>query len=309
MNGRTLPSVPPSCRQRLTGHYGPQVGQWLDAVPSLLATAAERWSLCLYGYHDAGHASVLATATDRNAQALIVKAWPDRNRYAREVKVLQLWHRGSDAVVCATDHGLAAAALFTVGGAPGGAVYPKSETNLVATALQRLHVAGCQGRRIKSLPTLRDFVSDEVIPRIQRRIPTTSHRHLAERVLPYTAELREDLSRETILHADLYRENIPFTLGGRPVLLDPLPMIGDAVYDWAFWSVYYRLGHATGRRLEQAKRTSGIPIDQLLPWCLLLSLDGFLYFEETQDPRTPEMADVLNGLLELAARCPSLPHT
>jgi streptomycin 6-kinase len=305
MTGLTLPSVPPNCRRRLTAHYGPQVGHWLDAVPSLLATVAERWSLCLHGYHDAGHASVLATATDRNGQALIVKAWPDRDRYAREVEVLRLWHRGADAVVRATDDGLAAAALITVGGTPGGAVSPESETDLVATALQCVHAAGRQGPGIKSLARLRDFVSDEVLPRIQRRIATTSLRHLAERVLPYTAELREDLGRETVLHADLYRENIPFTRSGRPVLLDPLPMVGDAAYDWAFWSLYYRLGHATGHRLEQAKRTSGIPITQILTWCLLLSLDGLLYYEETQDPRIPEMTVVLNGLLERAVRCPS----
>jgi streptomycin 6-kinase len=108
-----------------------------------------------------------------------------------------------------------------------------------------------------------------------------------------------------VLHADLYRENIPFTRGGRPVLLDPLPMTGDAAYDWAFWCIYYQLGHGTGHRLYQASRTSGIPAEEIHPWCLLLSLDGLLYYEETRDPRASEMTALLNALVERAARFPS----
>ncbi|WP_233580426.1 fructosamine kinase family protein [Streptomyces triticirhizae] len=104
-----------------------------------------------------------------------------------------------------------------------------------------------------------------------------------------------------MLHADLYRENVPFTLDGQPVLLDPLPMTGDAAFDWAFWTIYYQVEGGTAYRLRRASRTSGIPVDDILPWCLLLSTDGLLYYEETGDPRLLQMMAVLDALLKIAA--------
>jgi streptomycin 6-kinase len=304
MAATTFPAVPPGCRRRLTVHYGPSVNSWVDTAPELLTTVAARWSVTLDGYHDAGHASVIATVTDRSGQSLLLKVWPDRDRYTREIYALQLWHRGAEAVVHASDDGLAAAALVTVGGIPGGADRPPHEAGLVATALQRAHETGRRSAGMPGLPSLHDFVTDEVLPRVRHRYAVTGMRRLAEHALPYISGLREDPRRQTVLHADLYRENVPFTRGGRPILLDPLPMTGDTAYDWAFWCVYYQLGHGTGRRLYQASRASGIPAEEILPWCLFLSLDGLLYYEETGDSRTSEMTALLNALIERASRCP-----
>src|SRR6185312_12010153 len=102
----------------------------------------------------------------------------------------------------------------------------------------------------------------------------------------------------TVLHADLYRENVLFAEDGRPILLDPLPMEGDAVFDWAFWCVYYTLGQHTDERLSQAQHASGISLAQMLPWCLLLGLDGLLYYEETDDPRVSVMSNQVAALLQ-----------
>ncbi|SFC61610.1 hypothetical protein [Streptomyces aidingensis] len=296
--------VPPGCRRRLVAHYGAAVHRWIDTVPELLTTAAARWSLDLGSYHDAGHASALATATDRNGERLLLKVWPDRDRYFRETKALGLWHRGTDAIVRATDDGLAAAALVMVGEAPGGAARPPQEAGLVAAALQRAHETGrAEGGGTSGFPRLRDYVGSEVLPRVHRRYAASRlGRRACGQALRYTDHLHENPGRHTTLHADLYAENIPFRCDGRPVLLDPLPMSGDAAYDWAFWTVYYRLGQGTGDRLQQACRTSGIPAGELLPWCLLLGLDGLLYYEETEDARVPVMQAVLDDLLERIPR-------
>jgi fructosamine kinase len=301
MDASTLPPVPPGCRQRLTAHYGQFLNAWIDAAPELLAATAARWSLTIRGYHDAGHASVLANAINRHGERLLLKAWPDRDRFSREIQALHLWHSGEYDIVRAADDSLAVAALRAVGGVPGGAVRPPHEEGLVAAAIQRVHEEGAHGRAAVGLPTLRHFIAEEVRPRIDRRLKLTEHRQRAERALSRAADLREDPRRQTVLHADLYRENVPFTLDGQPVLLDPLPMTGDAVFDWAFWSVYYQVGGGTAYRLRRASRTSGISIDGILPWCLLLSTDGLLYYEETNDPRLPQMTAVLEALLKIAA--------
>jgi streptomycin 6-kinase len=108
--------------------------------------------------------------------------------------------------------------------------------------------------------------------------------------------LAEEPGRRTVLHADLYQENVAFTHHGRPVLLDPLPMEGDALFDWAFWTLYYRLGQGTQERLRQAACRSGSRRSRIIPWCLLIGLDGLLYYEETRDQRADRMATVLDAL-------------
>ena len=85
----TLGAVPTTARRRLVDHYGPAVGCWLDAVPGLLTEAAFRWRLKLVGYHDAGCASAIAVARTADGQALLLKAWYDRGRYAQETAALQ----------------------------------------------------------------------------------------------------------------------------------------------------------------------------------------------------------------------------
>lgn len=121
-------------------------------------------------------------------------------------------------------------------------------------------------------------------------------RDLVDVLLPELMALEEDDGRTTVLHTDLYCENVLFDRLGHPRLIDPLPMVGDAAFDWAFWTVYYDLGHGTDARLAAAVRISRIPVPVLAPWCRALALDGLLYYLETGDPRAPRMADVLARL-------------
>ncbi|MGS2588814.1 aminoglycoside phosphotransferase family protein [Streptomyces hebeiensis] len=296
---RTLGEVPAGCRQRLLAHYGPEAQAWLDAAPALLEQAAECWQLSLGDYHDAGHASVIATATALDGRPLLLKAWADSARYRHEVSALRLWAGGptSDVIEAADD--LAVAALELVGGRPGGAERPAREVQMVAAALQGLHTLGQRRRRANSFPLLTDYLGTEMLPRIRRRMEALdldAWRLLVDAALPALAGLQEDPGRMTVLHADLYRENVPFDLLGHPRLLDPLPMLGDAAFDWAFWAVYYDLGHGTDGRLAAAARISRIPVPVLAPWCRALALDGLLYYLEAGDPRAPRMAEVLAGL-------------
>ncbi|OII62550.1 hypothetical protein BJP40_27365 [Streptomyces sp. CC53] len=81
MEKRTLGEVSEECQRRLVTHYGPGVSGWLDAVPTLMERAAERWKLTLGAYHDAGHASVVVTAGTFDGRPLLLKAWADPTRF------------------------------------------------------------------------------------------------------------------------------------------------------------------------------------------------------------------------------------
>jgi streptomycin 6-kinase len=279
----------------LIGHYGPTADAWLDRVPHLFTTAGRQWNLILTGYHDAGHASALATGTDSRGRAVLLKAWPDPSRYAREVAALRLWHPGPGRIVLAADDDLSVAALRRIGHKPGGEEPPDDETIVVAEVIQQAHRIG---RSVPpgTFPPLSDHLRDEVLPRVRSRRSGSSYGRLAARVAVHTDGLAEEQGRRTVLHADLYRENVAFTDQRRPVLLDPVPMDGDALFDWAFWTLYYRLGDGTQERLRQAASRSGIRRSRIIPWCLFIGIDGLLYYEEKGDRRADRMATVLDAL-------------
>ncbi|MBB6174492.1 streptomycin 6-kinase [Nocardiopsis mwathae] len=268
----------------------------MSAAPDLLTTAARRWNLTATGYHDVGHASLIATATTVEDERVLLKAWPDATRFRAETDALCLWAGGPVVrlVAAAGDH--CVAALAQVGCRPGGCRRPEDEADVTALALHQVHSKGRSGTRLQDFESLDHYIDTDVRPRIGRRS------HLA-REHGYTAQLaiggaalrraKQCPRRATLLHADLYQENVLFDERARPVFIDPLPMVGDAVFDWAFWIVYYTLGSGTRRRFDVAAHTSGISVHELRTWCLVLCLDGLLYYLDVDDPRAPRIAEVL----------------
>ncbi|NWF28282.1 phosphotransferase [Streptomyces sp. PKU-EA00015] len=299
MTTHTLGEVPPGCRRRLLDHYGPSAEAWLRAAPCLLAEAAERWKLSLQGYHDAGHASAIALATALDGTPLILKAWYESLRYRHEIAALHVWTGGPIADVIETADDLSVASLELVGGQPGGAARLSRERHMVAAAIQGLHSLG-QKRPTPALPSLAHFHQEVVVPRIHQRAQSLDlgpMGTLVEEACEGLSSLREDPTRTTVLHADLYRENVIFDGGGHPRLIDPHPLVGDAAFDWAFWTVYYDLEGGVADRLATASRISRIPVPEITPWCRALAVDGFLYYTEIHDPAKPKIAKVLSSLM------------
>ncbi|MCK1816344.1 aminoglycoside phosphotransferase family protein [Streptomyces sp. XM4011] len=303
MTRRTLGDVPSGCRERLLAHYGPSVEEWLDAAPRLLAEAARRWNLSLRSYHDAGHASAVALAMAPDGSRVVLKAWVEPIRYRHETAALRVWAGGPTANLVHAADDLSVAALQLVGGQAGGDERPVRQTQAVAAAIHRLHMLG---RRTPEpgVPSLAGFLHEVVLPRVHHRmgiLDLDSYEGLARKVRHELADLSEVPARTTVLHADLYAENVIFDVERRPRLIDPHPVEGDAVFDWAFWSVYYDLERGMADRLATAARISRIPVPEITPWCRALALDGLLYYTEIGDPARPKIAAVLSSLMTCGA--------
>lgn len=300
-----LPPVSTACRERLTAHYGPALSAWIDAVPELLTMVARRWELTPTAYHDAGHASVIATATAPDGRCVLLKAWPDAERFRKEVAALRLWSPGPVAEVIEVADDAAVAALALVGDRPGGRSRAGDDTVRAAATIQHVHNIGRTEGEKNGFPRLADYLREEIRPCVERRS------HLA-RAHGFSEQLRSGISalekvaecaeRTTLLHADLYQENTVCDDSAQVFLIDPLPMVGDAVFDWAFWSVYYAFGQDTEHRVRLASQTSGCPAAELLPWCLALGIHGLLFYLEVGDPRVPRMAEVILSLARLEER-------
>lgn len=289
-----LGRVPPGCRQRLTAHYGPAVAEWLGRVPVRIEDAARSWELRLAGYYDAGHASVLAVARAQDGEPVIVKAWFDQDRYRKEVAALRHWKAVNGHVVTAQDDERAVALLTMVGAAPGGAPQPVDGDQRVAEALAHLHAVLISD---SGFPTLEHYLHETVRPRVRQRL----YRFGSQLAGPCDrrAVFPEPVptpGRPVLLHTDLYQENVPFTADGRPVFLDPLPMLGDPAFDWAFFVIYFDLARDPVTRLHMASQASGIEVHALVSWCLPLCLDGLLYYHDVRDDREPRMREILTTL-------------
>lgn len=293
MTATSMETVPIGARRRLVDHYGPAVDRWLDAVPGLLDAVAARWHLRIDRFHDAGCASIIAVVTTADGEELLLKAWYDRGRYARELGALGTWptHLVPRVVHHADD--LAIAAMTVVGGRLSGGDRPTDEYEMVASGLAELHAGNAEQ---EIFPALDDYLADVVLPRVGRRLRTLG----SDLPAAWTGLFPRSSSggRTTVLlHGDLYRENVLFDSGPWPVFIDPLPMRGDPAYDWAFWVVYYDLDRGQETRLEIASSVGAIPTLDLRPWCLVMGVDGLLYYRETGDSREPRMREIVAGLV------------
>jgi streptomycin 6-kinase len=289
-----LGAVAPGCRQRLTAHYGRAIIGWLRDAPEMIEAAARSWELRLVGYHDAGHASVLAVAQTGDGEPVVVKAWYDRDRYRNEIAALRHWEPVNGRIVRVKDDEHAVACLALIGLAPGGGPRPEDGDQRVVEGLARLHALPPPD---VGFPSLKGYLSSTVGPRISRRLRRYGSG------LPYScvgwglhAEPAPTWGGPVLLHADLYRENVPFTDAGRPVFLDPLPMLGDPAFDWAFFIVYFDIACDPITRLRLATLVSRIDVGTLVPWCMRLCLDGLLYYREIDDAREPRMIEVMSAL-------------
>ncbi|MFJ8470341.1 aminoglycoside phosphotransferase family protein [Kitasatospora sp. NPDC094011] len=275
---------------------------WLTRAPELFNEASRRWQLTLDSYHDAGHASLLMVAHDRTgAREVLLKAWPDHNRYRNEMTALEIWAAGPAVRVIEHADDLGVAALAVVAAVPGGSAGPeKHEYEAVAAALQELHRLGrAANTKAAVLPSLHDFLGCELVPRVRRRLAVQRAQsavdwaRLGESLV---SGLHPDGTQASVLHADVYRENVLFDDQRKPVLADPLPMVGDEIFDWAFWTVYYDLGTGTRDRFEIAVTTTGLDPRRLRHWSLALCVDGLLYYRELGDNRASVMERVIAGL-------------
>jgi streptomycin 6-kinase len=278
----------------LTDHYGAGIGTWLEGADRLLSRVGDRWKVDLIGFHDEGWTSVVAEGRAPGGRTVVLKAVPESDRFHRELVALRHWPNGVACQLLDWDDTTQVLLLDAVAGRIGGAARPVDHQERVARRLAALHA-----RRASSetdLPSLADYYRKRVMPRIRAR----AMRFGAEvgaarvsRVLTVAQMLCESIGPASVLHADLYAENALFDDAGKPVFIDPYPMVGPPAFDWGFWCVYYRPAAGFAERLGLSQRHAVCPVADVVAWVTTLAVDGALYYLETGDPTAYPLIDIL----------------
>lgn len=288
-------SVPPGAIKRLTEHFGSDVVPWLAGATRLVDAAAGSWNVVLHGFHDAGWTSVVGVGTDPGGKTVVLKATPDRNRYRRERSALAHWKNAGAVELIAADDTRQVLLLRAVGETPGGVQQPADREVRVASALAQLHAG--EANHLADVPRLTDYYRSEVLGRIKRRARSLNHpiaSSAMDAVMTLCSKFSADEGGWSLLHSDLYAENVLFDEAGAPVFIDPLAHIGDMAFDWAFWSVYYTSLEGFERRLGLCGAYAPCPIIRISQWAATLAADGALFYIETGDERASEMLRILS---------------
>jgi len=296
--------LPDGVVRRLTDHYGPGIGTWLEGAARLLSDVSDGWNVDLVGFHDEGWTSVVAAGRTPCGRTVVLKAVPESDRFRRELVALRHWPNGVACRLLDWDGATQVLLLDAVAGRLGGAARPVDHQERVARRLAALHARRDGGGA--DLPSLADYYRDRVMPRIRAR----AMRFRAEvdaarvsRVLTVAQTLCDSSGPASVLHADLYAENALFDEAGEPVFIDPYPMVGPPAFDWAFWCVYYRPTAGFADRLDLCLRHAACPVADVAAWVATLAVDGALYYLETGDPTAYSLIDILwhaavRGLVE-----------
>jgi streptomycin 6-kinase len=290
-------------RQRLTARFGSGVAAWLNELPEMLTSLAQRWNCEVGASIQRGSVSAAfwcrLPADGRDA---VLKASPDRARLAFEAAALRACHTVHTPSVIAFDDQVGALLIEAIEpGAPLDAYFRYPAVECVAELLRALH----DGAISAPFPTLAQRVTDLFDssaklytrhPELTRLIPPGLYGR--GQVLA-TALARHD-APTMLLHGDLTPANI---LDGGPerglVAIDPSPCVGDPAFD-AIDLILWQADDVEmiEARCERLAAATGLDARRHLDWCVAFAAMAALEAASNGGGRSPRV----RALQALAAR-------
>jgi streptomycin 6-kinase len=300
-----VPSVDAGVRKRLIVRFGSEVEAWLDELPDLLASIADRWQLELYHQIPRGSVSVVFRCRMAGGYGAVLKVSPDRARLAFEARALDAWRTIHTPAVIALDDKLGELLIEAI--EPGlplsvSSIYP--DINSVTDLLRTLHDTGVPD---PSYPPVEQRVAYlfnsaaklyKLHPERTRPIPL----ELYERGRRLATQLAKFDSQRVLLHGDLTPSNI--LDGGHErglVAIDPAPCFGDSGFDAVDLILWQADDLKTiEARTQQVAAAAGCDGERLLAWCVAFAAMNALDLAIEGSPHAR-----IEACLELASRAPA----
>lgn len=256
MGNILLPPVPESLRENLAFVLGAERAEtWLAGAVECARRLVEEWRLTPREVLTGGSFSLCLRCEDEHGTATVLKVPADPTHGAAEIAALQAWSGDGAAQVLRTDPESSAMLMNFLGRVRQGG-YGLSD---IVDLADRLHRGTADGF---DFPEVRDNLDRRVDWARDRFAEDGYAHHLddlrnAEKLV---AELATAAGDRVLLHGDLQAKNL-ILCQDELVAVDPMPVVGPALFDIAFWIA--KSDHA------RPTRTYVDEVSRLRPW-----LDG-----------------------------------
>jgi len=263
-----LPPVPDSLRENLAFVLGAERAEtWLAGAVECARRLVRDWRLTPHEVLTGGSFSLCLRCVDGDGAATVLKVPASAEDGAAEIAALRAWSGDGAARVLRTDPE-SASLLMDFLGHVGEGVYGLAD---VVDLTERLHRGQLQGF---AFPEIRDNL-DRRVDWARGRFAEDGYAHHlddlrnAEKLV---AELSTATGERVLLHGDLQAKNL-IVSDGELVAVDPMPVVGPALFDIAFWIA--KSDHLRPTRTyvdEVSWLCPGLDGDALLRWTWALAV-------------------------------------
>jgi streptomycin 6-kinase len=245
--------------QRWIDCHGRQARRWLERIPAIAGSWAQRWHLTLGKPLDGGSVSVVYAVQGHDGPAVLKLAAPWSRWSQQEAAALRAWDgHGAIRLLAASDD---ASALLLERVWPGTPAHGMSAAEL-ASLLAKLSRAAV----LSGMPSL----ANAVHLRFDR---AEENRHgLLSRAQIWRARCAAaDLAgahwgSPITCHGDLSIKNILVSDDRGPLVIDPNPCAGHLAYDAAQWALTQTPVAEAPQRAAAVAAALGIPTDDMQRW-------------------------------------------
>jgi streptomycin 6-kinase len=288
--GSARPDLDDALRARLVRRYGTRAASWLDALPPVLTSLAERWQLELGPLIPLGHMSVVMHCRAADGMDCVLKVCLDRDRLASEAAALAHWDTAHVPSVLDVDTDVGALLIEAI--VPGTMFLdqPAFPAPAVAELLAALHGRGRPDPVYRPVEDHVEYLFDASARHRSQRpeLLEVVSPALLEQGRRLALQLASEHSSTVLLHGDLTPVNV---LDGGPdrglVAIDPAPCLGDPAFDAVdllFWRAE-DVDTIVSRADLLAPGMDAEP-DRLLAWCIAFA--GILASELAGEPGSSE---------------------
>lgn len=268
MGNILLPPVPDSLRENLAFVLGAERAEtWLAGAVECARRLVRDWRLTPHEVLTGGSFSLCLRCVDDDGAETVLKVPASAEEGDAEIAALRAWAGDGAARVLRADPE-SASMLMNFLGQVGEGDYGLAD---IVDLAERLHRGERQGF---DFPEVHDNLDRRVYWARERFAEVGYAHHLddlrnAEKVV---AELSAVSGDRVLLHGDLQAKNL-IVSAGELVAVDPMPVVGPALFDIAFWIAKSDHARPTRTYVDEVSRLRpGLDGDALLRWTWALAV-------------------------------------
>jgi streptomycin 6-kinase len=266
------PELDDELRRRLRRRFGSGIDSWLDRLPPVLASLAERWQIGYESLIQRGSVSVVMRCRAADGRPAVLKVSPDGSRVRDEAAALAAWETVHVPAVLAVDDRVGALLIEAI--EPGTTLadsmdYPPLPG--LAELLISLHAGAPVDISCRPVAERIAYLYESGRRNYQRRpdLVALISPELYEAGRRTAMRLASDAPETVLLHGDLTPVNV--LDGGLTrglVAIDPAPCIGDPAFDAIDLLLWQADDVQTiAARAEELAGSIGADARRLIQWC------------------------------------------